>query len=254
MRTKNLILILLLAVSAFAFFRWQVDIEVTSGGVGNYLTFGCDSAATDGFDILLDIPYLPTPGAYGYFPLNDSLYPGYNMLGTDLREPTQDTIIWDVLLSGGFGFSLTWDSSELPDSGDFHIGAFNLDSLPEYHVDEWHDMRSIDSIGIDVVGGRISVTGAPISGIEEHIASPRQNRIIISPNPFNSSCQIQTPNECTAIGIYDVYGGQVKVLRPEDGEITWDGRSSGGMESPSGVYYFKLLDSGIPATKAVMLK
>ncbi|MGC9316374.1 MAG: hypothetical protein ACP5G4_12225, partial [bacterium] len=66
MRTKILIIIaIFLASSAFGFFRWQIRIEVTSGGTGNFLTFGADSSATDGFDIGIDIPYLPTPGPYG---------------------------------------------------------------------------------------------------------------------------------------------------------------------------------------------
>ena len=254
MRLKFTIIIVLLALTAFAFFRWQVEVEVSSGVDSNLLTFGVDSMATNGFDIMLDIPYLPTPGAYGYFPIDDSAYPGYTMLGTDYRTPSQDTVIWDVILSGGYGFSLTWNSTEVPDSGEFSIGAFNLDSLPRYFVDEWFDMRTVDSIGIDLLGGRIIAVGAPISAIEEKIQLPEKARIHVVPNPFNSSCRIETPPDCGEIGIFDISGRMIDVLYTDLSEISWDGRSKDGGDCPSGIYYFKPTNGGIPATKAVMLK
>ncbi len=254
MRLKVTIIIILLALTTFAFFRWQVDVEVFTLSDGNMLTFGVDSSATDGFDILIDIPYLPTPGAYGYFPIDDSTHPGYTMLGTDYRAPSQDTIIWDVMLSGGYGFSLTWDSSEIPDSGEFLIGAFNLDSLPVYFVDEWFDMRTIDSIGINVFGGRIIVVGAPVSNIWEEITLPDRSGFRVHPNPFNATCRIEIPPESGEIGIFDISGRLVDVIDPDEDEIYWDGRSRNGRDCPSGTYYIKPLNGGIPATKAVMLK
>ncbi len=256
MRTKIFITItILLTSAALGFFRWQADIEVTSGGTGNFLTFGADSSATDGFDIGIDIPYLPTPGPYGYFPISDSAQPHYTMLGTDLRFPSLDTISWDLMLNGGFGFKISWESADFPDSGEFFIGAFNIDSLPEYVVDEWHDMRTADSLMINVIGGRIIAVGAPISAVPEYTFRPADFSIGVFPNPFNTACRIEVPEDFRGdIGVFDISGRLIKTLDSGSCEIMWDGTSATGAECPSGIYYFKPINGGIPPARGVMLK
>lgn len=253
MRTKIFIIIaILLASAAFGFFRWQIRIEVTSGGTGNFLTFGADSSATDGFDIGIDIPYLPTPGPYGYFPISDSAQPHYTMLGTDLRFPSLDTISWDLMLNGGFGFKILWEREEFPDSGDFFIGAFNLDSLPEYVVDDWVNMRTADSLMINVIGGRIIAVGSPISAVAEDALRPESPGLSVHPNPFNTACRVEVPaNFRGEIGVFDISGRLVDVL---SGDYIWKGFSGHGEKMPSGIYYFKPINGGVPPTRGVMLK
>jgi hypothetical protein len=215
MRKLIAICILLALSTTFGFFRWFNWVEVKAGLSGNYLTFGADSSATDGFDIGLDIPFFPIPGAYGYFPISDSAHPAYTMLGTDYRAPSQDTMAWDIMLAGGFGFVLYWNSSAIHEAGEYHIGAFNLDSLPNFVVDDWQDMRETDSIAINFFGGRIRVVGAPISPINEVVLSPNTYKIGISPNPFNSSCRIEIEYgeaKLKSVEIFDLAGRKVSVL------------------------------------------
>ena len=168
---RRLFIILLVAVPAFGFFNWSVEIGVWSSSGGNFLFFGADSFATTGFDPGIDTPFfIPPSGGYGYFALSDTAHPEYTMLTTDLRFPTRDTIVWNFFIGGDFsGFAFNWDSCGLPDSGDYYIGPYYLDSFPEYVVTDWTDMRSEDSIYIPPppIGGRIIAIGSPVSGIAE---------------------------------------------------------------------------------------
>ncbi|HDR90894.1 MAG TPA: T9SS type A sorting domain-containing protein, partial [candidate division Zixibacteria bacterium] len=174
---------------------------------------------------------------------------------TDLRFPSLDTLSWDFLLNGGFGFKISWEISYFPDSGEYYIGAFNLDSLPEYVVDEWLDMRTADSLMINVIGGRIIAVGAPISAVQEDAYRPADFAIGVYPNPFNTACRIEVPaNFRGDIGVFDVTGRLVKTLDNGRGEILWNGTSATGEKCPSGIYYFKPLFGDVPPAKGVMLK
>lgn len=266
---KVIALSILLALSTvFCFFRWFNAVEVKAGLSGNYLTFGADSSATDGFDIGLDIPFFPIPGAYGYFPVNDSAHPAYTMLGTDFRAPSQDTMAWDIMLAGGFGFVLFWNSSAIHETGEYHIGAFNLDSLPNFFVDDWQDMRETDSIAINILGGRIRAVGAPVSSIEENVLSPKAYKIGISPNPFNSSCRIDIESggaKLESVEIFDIAGRKVSVLPSSSGNFKGDDEQDShkpnvnrftwhpAPETPAGVFFVRaLFDDGISTQKRIV--
>ncbi len=251
---KRVILILIIAIPLFGFFRWQARVDIQSGGSGNTVVFGADSSATSGYDPGLDIPFFPPPtGAHGYFPLEDSLHPGYTMLGTDLRFPSRDTMDWDFNLGGGYGFILSWEIDELPDSGEYAIGPFDLDSLPELIVSEWTDMRSLDSVDIYLVGGRIRVIGGPVSGIDEFFASvPADCGLRVYPNPFNASCRIVPPANVAKVEIYDLRGTRVNTLESHGGHIVWNGDSESGDKLPNGIYLIRT-DSDFPAIKRAVL-
>ena len=213
--------ILLIAAASMGFFRWGVDIEVVCGTNITALTFGADSVATDGYDPYIDVPYFTIPGGgYGYFPIDDSLNPGYTMLSTDYRFPSHGEIVWDFFMEAGANFIVRWEPSDLPDSGEFSIGAYNVDSLPNLFVDEWQDMRAVDSIAIVILGGQITADGSPIFGIGEVPPTPDDFRILAYPNPFNSAvrisfCQAGTPDlpveqaSVPVIEIFDINGRMV---------------------------------------------
>ena len=229
MKTASAIILVFLAASAPAFFSWGVDIEVTSGDNLSALTFGADSAATAGYYPWIDVPTFPTPsGRYAYFPVDDSSYPGYTMLGSDFRFPSRDTIFWNLALAGGAGFAIRWDPSALPDSGEYFIGPLDLASLPDTVILEWTDMRAADSLFINLVGGRIRALGSPVSPVAES-PRPQSKELAIYPNPFNARCRIRGEG---SIEIYDVSGKLVSII---EGDTIWEPSP----ELPSGVYLIK---------------
>jgi len=251
---KRLFLILFVATVSSAFFRWGVDISVRCGENLTVLTFGADSSATDGYDPYLDVPYFPTPGGgYGYFNLVDPLFPSYTMLSVDYRAPSSGEMNWDLRLGGGSNFVISWSPADLPDSGEFRIGAYEMDSLPEFVVVEWLDMHIADSISIFSLGGEIRAEGAPVSAIGEHAPARSQSMSISAyPNPFNSTVAIAINGVGAGLApacveIFDVNGRMVyemtvggACMRPAGGihpaptmhEYTWQPDESLG----SGVY------------------
>jgi hypothetical protein len=215
---KRFASILLIAAASMGFFRWGVDIEVVCGTNITALTFGADSVATGGYDPYIDVPYFTIPGGgYGYFPIDDSLHPGYTMLSTDYRSPSHEKIVWGFYLETGANFVVRWELSDLPDSGEISIGAYNVDSLPNLVVDDWQDMRTVDSIAIFILGGQITAAGSPIFGIGEIPPPPNDFRIGAYPNPFNSAVSISVGEGLvpSRIEIFDIAGRMVAELSAE---------------------------------------
>jgi hypothetical protein len=250
---KYTIAIIILIISAFAGTAWVSEIQIISEPNVVNLQFGTDTDASDMFDPYIDVPFFSLPsGGYGYFFLNDSLHPDYTKLGTDFRFPTRDTIIWKFSLEGGFsGYRLNWDFSELPDSGIFEIGAYDLDSLPQFVVTEWNDMREIDSLNIMLLGGAIRVVGAPLSGINER-EIPKTSAIQIAPNPFNSSVKIIIQNtEDRIIEIFDITGKCVDkiYLSVETGGVLWKPAEN----LPTGIYFIYAGETYKPA-RAILIR
>lgn len=84
-----------------------------------------------------------------------------------------------------------------------------------------------------------------------------------SPNPFNSTVAIQFHVPCESkvdLAVYNAIGREVVTLlsmsvTAGSHEVEWDGRSSIGLESPSGIYIITLRTSGgLLTRKAVLLK
>jgi hypothetical protein len=82
------------------------------------------------------------------------------------------------------------------------------------------------------------------------------------PNPFNPVTTIEYSVDRRAavvIGIYDSRG--TLVARLDDGvreagnhRVRWDGRNTGGQRVASGMYFYRLEGTGVPARKMVLLK
>jgi spore coat protein A len=81
------------------------------------------------------------------------------------------------------------------------------------------------------------------------------------PNPFNPMTTIRfnlDSNRHTALRVYDVAGRLVRTLVDRDlnaGEhvVVWDGRNQAGLETPSGVYFYRLLDGQRVLTRRMTL-
>lgn len=249
MKKIGIILLLSIAAVSMGFFRWWEDITVECGTDITAMTFGVDSLATDGYDPYIDVPFFPSPsGGYGYFPIDDSLHPGYSMLSIDYRFPSADEIVWDLSLAGGVGFVVRWEPDDLPDSGDYYIGAYDADSLPDLVVDEWLDMRSADSMAILVLGGRIRAVGSPIYGVAE-ARRPVAPSISISPNPFNARVSVEfDPPICGRVQIFDIDGRPIIESKIVGANWLWQPDESIG----SGIYFMRIFGEGFSATKRLI--
>jgi hypothetical protein len=83
------------------------------------------------------------------------------------------------------------------------------------------------------------------------------------PNPFNPSTQISFDLPAAGrveLSVYNVLGQNVRTLASQDMEagthtVTWDGRSSGGTQVASGIYFYRLTAGSYSRTmKMMMLK
>lgn len=83
-----------------------------------------------------------------------------------------------------------------------------------------------------------------------------------APNPFNPSTTIRfdLPAQArTTLRIYDVSGRLVRTLvdevlsRGTRHEAVWDGRTDGGREAPSGVYFYRLTAGSVTETRKMVL-
>ena len=95
---------------------WSVPMTATTATEGNNtdLKFGVDTVATDGFDMLIDMPH-PPPAPYAkfdaYFNISD---PTFSQLNWDYRGPSYP-IQWTLYLkSDAEDINLTWDVSAVP--------------------------------------------------------------------------------------------------------------------------------------------
>ena len=79
----------------------------------------------------------------------------------------------------------------------------------------------------------------------------------VSPNPFSSSVAIEVSGNSgvdTSIQIFDVSGRLVAELDPVTGEFSflWDGRSSSGIEVPSGIYAVRCSSENTMSSEVVL--
>jgi spore coat protein A len=81
------------------------------------------------------------------------------------------------------------------------------------------------------------------------------------PNPFNPMTRIRfslNGDRQVALRVYDVAGRLVRTLVEREltsGEhvVTWDGRSDAGVQSPSGVYFYRLIDAERVLARSMIL-
>lgn len=102
--------------------QWSVPLSVTCGEITNIRIFGVHCDGTEGYDAGLDSTAPPSPpsGFYSYLWI-DVPYP-YDKLVRDIRSSQAQEVTWRLMIRGNHPdstFSVSWNPSDLPDSGSF---------------------------------------------------------------------------------------------------------------------------------------
>ncbi len=119
----------------------------------------------------------------------------------------------------------------------------------------FHDPSMAGSIVVEPTSGILDDDGAE-AGVPSVFAL-RQN----SPNPFNAATQIEYGLEKDGnaqLSIYNILGQHVATLvngfQPSGFHIvTWDGRDQNGHDTPSGIYFARLLTADVMMTRKMVL-
>ncbi len=128
----------------------------------------------------------------------------------------------------------------------------------------WHELMDYWNLLTLTLYGDPALTWQGVTGVEEIAKTSTPGRLILnqnSPNPFTVSTKIKyhlsVPSQ-VSLRIYDVSGRVVTNLvnefcKPGNYAAKWDGRSDGGDEVASGVYFYRLEASGLRNTKKMVL-
>ena len=111
--------------------------------INTILTFGMQHAATNGYDLGIDVPSYPMPGNRTdvYFPIDDPAYPLVNKLERDLRAPAPLPVTWQIATVGESG-TLTWSTTGLPD------GVITLNGMIEMHHHDSYNYAANETLTI----------------------------------------------------------------------------------------------------------
>ena len=122
---------------------WQTDIRLISNTDTLSITFGRNPAALDGYDDMdVVMPIAPPSPPYAYFALSDPLNPFIDKLTTDIREDSEDSVMWRAVLNSLYSpLHAVWSSELLP-PGDFFLGAHYLG----LEVTEWVNMKTTSTV------------------------------------------------------------------------------------------------------------
>jgi len=123
-----------MSVSAQA--EWTVRLTVEPDDFPPFLrTFGVADGATDGYNILHDIPLFLSDGdTTAFFPVSAMFI---TALSTDMRNARSAHHRWDLLFQNMPMSAIQWEIDSLPETGIFQASAFHADSTPA----DWVDMR-----------------------------------------------------------------------------------------------------------------
>jgi len=267
---KYLFLILMLiAVSAFA--QWEVAVEPFVAGDGCYVmgsgtidyAFGTAFGAISGIDSYDSWlpPASPDPFMMdAYFKVAAE---NAARAAKDFRSADVDTLYWDFMFDHRGGtlseVGLTWVPSELPPSGQFHIGVI-IDTSTVFARMYDQPLDTVDwSTAVnmrDVSELRIVAPEAyfvhPIircitiaTSLAENPSTPNALTLTAHPNPFNSAVEIDAPNGYI-VTITDIDGRHVSTLGT--GSTRWIPVTG----QPSGVYLVKAEGYGENLTQSIV--
>jgi len=134
---KRLALLLLLAISAiFAQTEWTVSFTVETSDSSVFVRgFGVADGASDGYDILNDIPvFVGADDTLAFFPVSGAFV---TALSTDIRSALAAEHEWELAFQNMPFSSVNWTLDSLPTGGTFEVSVCHPDSTP----DSWSDMR-----------------------------------------------------------------------------------------------------------------
>ncbi|MBN2544132.1 T9SS type A sorting domain-containing protein [bacterium] len=134
------LLIAVLMMSAYGQEEWEVTLEVDGGeSLVFERIFGIADGATDGYDVLHDMPiFFGGEDPMVYFPEDVPVISG---LSTDLRDNRLGRHTWNLVFQNMPAAAVSWEAESLPEEGAFELGIILPDSMPG----EWQDMRLLSS-------------------------------------------------------------------------------------------------------------
>ncbi|MCK5832314.1 T9SS type A sorting domain-containing protein [bacterium] len=132
---KILLLSLIIIVPVFAQ-NWTMRFTIEAMDSAIFLrSFGVADGASNGYDILNDIPAFVSPDdTTVFFPVTGTFV---TALSTDIRNSRVSSHIWDVRFQNMPFSTVTWFTDSLPLEGVFEIAPYHPDSTPSH----WVDMR-----------------------------------------------------------------------------------------------------------------
>jgi len=149
---KIIFLLLVGCLGACMALDFRMPLRAACGSDFFTAVFGTAPGATEGLDVGLDVPELPTFFFHLYF-----LRTGTSAFDftTDIRSDMETLLVWDGVTAneGGATVLLTWSPDSFPaDSGQLLIGYH----LPGDTVSAWLDMTEEDSLSF-TVGNRVQI-------------------------------------------------------------------------------------------------
>jgi len=99
-----------------------------------------------------------------------------------------------------------------------------------------------------------------VAGAEGAGTVPTEARLLVGPNPFRSSAVIRYQPEgdgFVQIHVFDVVGRRVReilpgIVTPNGPAVGWDGRDDFGSPVPAGIYFIRVSEAGLTATRVVV--
>jgi hypothetical protein len=134
---RHLILLLILLSSiVLSQSEWSLEFTVEAPGTTIFIrSFGVAEGATDGYDILHDLPLLVSSSdTTVFFPLETGWV---SALSRDIRNNRASGHQWLLRFRNMALSAVSWIPDSLPDEGEFHVSVHHTDSIPFL----WWDMR-----------------------------------------------------------------------------------------------------------------
>jgi len=134
---KIFLILVLLPIIAFAQEDWRLGFSVEAPGTTIFVrAFGAADGATDGYDILHDLPLIVSSSdTTVFFPVAGTFV---TALSVDVRNNRTSGHEWELVFQNMPLSTATWLTDSVPSDGDFELSVHHVDSLPI----AWIDMRT----------------------------------------------------------------------------------------------------------------
>jgi hypothetical protein len=244
--------------------RWMVPLLVSeTGPERDYLYFGLNQSATNGIDASWDEYELPpvTPGMFDIRFVSPLIGQGLAIDIHHFQTYTQSDT-FQFAFQPGYGsypMTISWPAGFVRSACD---SAVIVDKLISPTVAVRMERDSVLVISSPTISSLYIVThGAfPVTAVHPEPKELPKGFVLSQnyPNPFNPSTHVQFSLDRAArvrLEVYDMLGRQMAVLARglyPSGIYTfeWNGTGADGRPQPSGVYYVRLIASGIDGADA----
>ena len=168
--------------------EWSVPMtaETDSEGKNEYLGFGTNAGATNGYDSGIDVPHTPpSPGATfdAYFEIDDPLF---QQVDKDYRAPA-DGIEWTLHIEANSeDITLTWDASAVPENVSLQMNGAGLDV----------DMKAVSNTSLPAGEHTLTITasltstpsptGTPASTLTPTLTATPTPTLTATPTPTDT--------------------------------------------------------------------